>query len=632
MHINITYYAFIVLYIYTIKHMRKIISESRGCSRYTWSHDEKDIYIAIKKSLGEPTEEVVRVLENGEVSLEAKEWTTIEANVDDALDLSIFIGPILKDKLEFLRTTLEKEKVTEGVALLSNLIRQEKNTSVYIKTTPPRESNAKVAVTALAPEVARALALRQTTTGRALLYSPDEACRKQLAKVATRLHDFYTTKCTNLEEKLAFLNRECGPDGLIYDKNSLVTQYKQKLGRGETIDDEFKKQVGRYLDDVVNEIVLPVIAKVEGPSAVTSRMCTLGLCGGIALMVDPGAQISGPAARGGEAWDPTKMVWETMRTKLQAFITEKAAGSSVQDLKESYKEAIKDRGQSLKHAPEKKQERSIIADQLQDADGILGTGPEAEKLLRARDPEFFGDAQFPRSQWCLMYMPEHRVRGLEPMAGHMSGSMAEILWGWDALVADSPADLHFAYVRMGNRQNELLEFMDEGEFDREDWKEREARAACATAFFVGEGFHSAMEVLPVAAQYLGQPITQLAHGESRELRAAGVSHSPMDVGYILYNAGATDLICELIEGCIDFKAAGLKQAVETTKTAAKAALAEGASRKSKRSRNCFRSKDPRKQNTSRSGRLQNPARKTPLYKTSRIINSSQVTWEEIRGI
>ncbi|OQS20456.1 hypothetical protein B0T41_21685 [Chromobacterium violaceum] len=198
----------------------------------------------------------------------------------------------------------------------------------------------------------------------------------------------------------------------------------------------------------------------------------------------------------------------SLRKKLGDIIT---AANLTPPTEDSIRNA-KQEGGSATVGPDKRIERSKPPAELIDRTGIHNLGEEADDILGVS----IGD-RIPPLRWDVMHIDINRVANtVEPMVAHMSGSPAEILQTWDMLRGESPEQ---QFVTPHEQEQQL------------------ARAAGASAFLIGLGYHSAVEVLEGTLKYTGQSI-----------RHNGVLHiGQRDAGHLFGQGAATDLMSEFFQ-------------------------------------------------------------------------------------
>lgn len=198
---------------------------------------------------------------------------------------------------------------------------------------------------------------------------------------------------------------------------------------------------------------------------------------------------------------------------------------------------MREMGGSGAVGPDKRNERKISNfDSRADIPlraGIHNTGLAADKTLNIA-PEH----RIPENRWAVFDISRSRVKeATEPFVGHMSASPAEILQTWDMLRGVKGGDQYAgALIQKSAHQNESFSHPLAGLTSGEQ-QQRYARAAGASAFLVGLGYHSAVEVLEGVLTYLGQSI----RGEGT------LSALQRDSGHLFGHGAATDLMAELFK-------------------------------------------------------------------------------------
>lgn len=187
--------------------------------------------------------------------------------------------------------------------------------------------------------------------------------------------------------------------------------------------------------------------------------------------------------------------------------------------------------------PDKRSERKVSQfesrDQIPLRAGIHNTGLAADKALNIATQD-----RIPDNRWAVFDISRSRVRETtEPLVGHMSASPAEILQTWDMLRGvKSEEQFVGALDRNAAAKGEPfahpLSDLTPGEQEQ-----RYARAAGASAFLVGLGYHSAVEVLEGTLAYVGQSIRE----------EGTLSASQRDSGHLFGHGAATDLMTELFK-------------------------------------------------------------------------------------
>ncbi len=226
----------------------------------------------------------------------------------------------------------------------------------------------------------------------------------------------------------------------------------------------------------------------------------------IALMGDIGALYAATGATTGT--DRTEKASTRLRESLRGAL---AVAGLIPPTEESSRR-VQEEGGSTAVGPDKKIERSRPSAEHIDRTGIHNLGEVADDVLGVP----FED-RISTSRWDVAYIDFDRVADtVEPLVGHMSGSPAEILQIWDMLRGN---ELEYQFLTPYQQEQQL------------------ARAAGASAFLVGLGYHSAVEVLEGTLRYTGQSIRH------DEILSAGQK----DAGHVFGQGAATDLISELFQ-------------------------------------------------------------------------------------
>ncbi|HFL2186573.1 TPA: hypothetical protein ACG3DQ_001567 [Pseudomonas putida] len=226
----------------------------------------------------------------------------------------------------------------------------------------------------------------------------------------------------------------------------------------------------------------------------------------IATMGDIGALYAATGATTGtdRTADASARLRESLRDAL-------AVAGLIPPTEESSRR-VQQEGGSTAVGPDKKTERSRPSAEHIDRTGIHNLGEEADEVLGVPIED-----RISTSRWDVAYIDFDRVADtVEPLVGHMSGSPAEILQIWDML---SGNQLEYQFLPPYQQEQQL------------------ARAAGASAFLVGLGYHSAVEVLEGTLRYTGQSIRH------DEILSAGQK----DAGYLFGEGAATDLMSEFFQ-------------------------------------------------------------------------------------
>jgi hypothetical protein len=333
------------------------------------------------------------------------------------------------------------------------------------------------------------LAMQQTVDGRRVLYSPGSILIKELSTAASVLHQIVSNLST--DSQITIGARILGEEGLL---------------DGETIPD-------------LVAALQRVSTKNNSSSAVAASATDRAAV--IALMGDIGVFYSRPADAKVE-----------LMTELNSQLT--AAGLHVPE--ESEMEIMRRTGGSRTVGPDKKAERSVVAfDSRADIPlraGIHNMGLAADEVLGIAQQN-----RIPVNRWPVFDISRHRINETtEPLTGHMSGSPAEILQTWDMLCGLTGEDQYVGALTRSSARQEREKFLHPmSDFTSVEQAQRYARAAGASAFLVGLGYHSTVEVLEGILVYTGQNI-----------RTEGtLSQSQRDAAHLFGHGAATDLITEL---------------------------------------------------------------------------------------
>lgn len=332
----------------------------------------------------------------------------------------------------------------------------------------------------------RMRALQQTMGGRNLLYRPGPNVQRQLSLAAKSLSR--VVGGLDAADQRTLGTRLLGPEGLL---------------RGQ--------------DPAALRAVLARVADpLDGAPTAHDRAVLVALMGDIgALYADTGATTG--------VGDRTDEAAGRLRTNLGAQFT--AAGLSpirTQDV-----QRVQRLGGSGAVGPTKKQERSRPSPETPMRSGIHDLGAEADERLGIA-----AEHALPQTAWQQAHIREDRVMLTgEPLAGHMSGSPAEILHVFDLLAG---ADQARQYTGVMDAQR-LLPTINptRAQLSPQAIEDHHARAAAAGAFLVGLGYHSAVEVAEGILAYTGQ-----------DLRAA-LASPRQDAGSLLGQGAATALIDDL---------------------------------------------------------------------------------------
>lgn len=368
------------------------------------------------------------------------------------------------------------------------------------------------------------LAAEQTIAGRELLYYPDIEVRNQLKCAALELRIF--TNSLPPPVHAALLSRICGDDGLMkvgaYSQNylTLVKKYnKSPSPEGLLQITIAAEQAVIDCANLESQTFDDVIGAKAGPKYAMSRVRILALLGDLgALMTSTGATTGTeqvPAHRYALAACFYTHICGLPEYR-KAMVTQKQIDDSAQ--------AAKKAGGSDTVGPQKKAQRKNDPNIREARTGILNMGKSVDKALKI-DERF----RIVPSEWMVAHILDTRWTGgkewekglTEPLAGHMSASPSEILHTWDML---SQRPLKECYV---GKQGSMAARNDDALC---------ARAAAASAFLIGTGFHSALECVDGTMTYLGQSLRTII----------GQIDQQGDAGYVMYAGAATALMSELL--------------------------------------------------------------------------------------
>lgn len=173
-------------------------------------------------------------------------------------------------------------------------------------------------------------------------------------------------------------------------------------------------------------------------------------------------------------------------------------------------QSLKTKGGSQSVGPTKKNERELAQAVNYSVSGIHNTGDEADNLLNINK-----DIRLPKQKWARFNLNSERLKNIsEPLVGHMSASPFEILQSWDMLVGE----------KSEKQCNQSVDDVD-----------AVARAAATSAFLIGLGFHSAVEVSEGIFKYLG-----------KDFRSESIiGQGGIDMADLIGDGNATSMISDL---------------------------------------------------------------------------------------
>jgi hypothetical protein len=331
----------------------------------------------------------------------------------------------------------------------------------------------------------RGMALKQTMAARNLLENPGQTVRDEMGAASSTLHGIF--KGLDRKDQKSLGGRLFGSEGMLPGKKP---KHLQK-----------------------------VLARVGGNAPGTTakdRAITMALMGDIgALYADTGATTG---VEGRTPKDEAKL-----RESLSKGLLAKGLTPTNPDIVKQVQLV----GGSSAVGPRKKIERSRPKGPKPPRSGIHNLGGEADDKLGIPPGR-----RLPPSRWDVAHIDPWRVGDTtEPLAGHMSGSPAEILQVFDMLRGTPGKD---QYVGALNSQKANPHAMPMADMTPAQQRGRSARAAAADAFLVGGGYHSAVEVAEGTLAYTGQNLR-------------GAVGKQEDAGHLLGHGAATDLISELMD-------------------------------------------------------------------------------------
>ncbi|MNU48652.1 hypothetical protein D3C71_375760 [compost metagenome] len=333
------------------------------------------------------------------------------------------------------------------------------------------------------------LAMKQSVEGRRVLYSPSDILLKELGAAANVLHQ-------------VMIN-------LSPDSQAEISAHL--LGKGRLMDGKSTRDLIEVLQRVSIGETSP---ELESASA-TDRAVV------IALMGDIGGFYTTPV-------NATEELVEELNLQLTSLGLYVPSGLDIK--------VMKDAGGSGAVGPDKRAERKISPksdlENLPLRAGVHNTGREADNVLNISPGN-----RIPENRWTVFNVSTPRVKEtVEPFVGHMSASPAEILQAWDMLRGEKGENQYVGTLASSSTFQKDQEFVHPmSGITSSEQAQRYARAAGASAFLLGLGYHSAVEVLEGTLGYTGQSI-----------RTEGVlSQSQRDAADLFGQGAATDLIMEL---------------------------------------------------------------------------------------
>ncbi|MFC4159302.1 hypothetical protein [Chitinimonas lacunae] len=333
----------------------------------------------------------------------------------------------------------------------------------------------------------RDLALRQTAAARGLLYAPGDHLRNELGLAAVELYGLAESLGVHDGMQQALGARLLGSEGILAHQGP----------------DALLGALRRVAQD------LP-----PGPSVASAQDRAVVL----ALMGDIGALYANTGATTGvEGRSPDQA------EALRLLLSDQMARQGLTPPDTGSTQLVQAFGGSSAVGPAKKDERIRPENDRPPRSGIHNLGQEVDQMLGIPANE-----RLPATRWDVAQLRGERVlQSAEPLVGHMSGSPAEILQVWDMLRGDPPYTgvlLHQLFVPSNDPMGHLSQAAQDAHY---------ARAAGASAFLVGMGYHSAVEVLEGTLTYSGQSVRVAIDGQQ-------------DAAHLFGHGAATDLMNELM--------------------------------------------------------------------------------------
>lgn len=181
----------------------------------------------------------------------------------------------------------------------------------------------------------------------------------------------------------------------------------------------------------------------------------------------------------------------------------KIIGKDQSYLTETYIKNLK-KAKNVKVGPNKKKSDPIERKDgnFSQRKGILEKGEAADKnLISIRK-----DSSINGAKWPKQLIEETRLNTQEPWAGHMSGSIVEVLAAMDLFTGEDPLKPYPQPLAKDSKLNTPA---------------RQAKAALASSWLIAVGFHSALEVYDTVKAYLGD-----------DLRLSNTIQPTQDLGHI----------------------------------------------------------------------------------------------------
>lgn len=304
-------------------------------------------------------------------------------------------------------------------------------------------------------------ALEQTAAARLLLHQPNQLAQGQLKIAAANMHKFLKT----------------------LSKEDFENKYFNRVSNGAVAQDA-----------TYNDILETINSIAKGNNSHGYEYATLfSLFGDIGTsLMDYQINDSNLSDKDKEKNNAYKKIFEAM----SKFIFFKFPPSVAnQKLNELSKALLKERGGSAL-APDKKKERSFINPPADNSErsGVFNLGPKADRLDKI-PPRL----RLPPASWPWQTLKKSLITNCknEPWAGHLSGSIVELLYIFDIMIwkedlnnLDANPEVSFSFTKL--KYNKLKS------------ETRQARASLAGAFLIAMGYHTALEVSVTIKGYLGE--------------------------------------------------------------------------------------------------------------------------------
>ena len=338
----------------------------------------------------------------------------------------------------------------------------------------------------------RELAISQTLNARSLLYSPGYMLKDELGKASIVLCELFSDLSPYDQQALGA--RLFGKEGLLSGKNP----------------DALLTALTKVRDDGLHPDQSNGVTGVD-------RAVVIALMGDIgALFADTGAT-TGVEGR-------SQLQEDILRENLRSLIEKKGLSAPNEHVVSEVQRA----GGSAVVGPLKKEERIRPPAEHILRTGIHNTGEEVDVRLGIVPGQ-----RIVGTKWDVAHISNYRLLNTtEPLAGHMSGSPAEILQVWDMLRGDSHGAQYLGVQK--NRDPNHWDPLADISLERQD--QLLARAAGAAAFLIGLGYHSAVEVTEGVLLYMGQNLRKV------------LDEPTQDAAHLFGHGAATSLMNELIKG------------------------------------------------------------------------------------